>query len=355
VTDRRYFAAVWIAVPLLVLVLVGAFVRVPYVVMGPGLAQNTLGKMQNRQVISVQGAPVHQPQGQLLFTTVEVRDGIDVGSALWYGLNPRYQLVPREAVFPPNLSTKQVNQENAAQFSGSEQDATAAALKFLHIPTATGVVGVTAGGPSQDKLKAGDVLTQVAGAAIGSMDDVLKAVAAQRPGRTVPVRVLRDGTEVTVDITLGRRTASDGAGTSARGADDQDAKPVLGILVGQVPADSKLRIGFGVGDVGGPSAGLMLTLGIIDLLEPDDLTGNRIVAGTGTITPDGKVGEIGGIEHKVVGARDQGATVFLVPSANCAMAKSHAPAGLRLVKVDTLEGAVRALGEVRAGKPTPTC
>lgn len=346
-TERRYFAAVWIAVPVVVLVLLGAFVRVPYVVMGPGLAQDTLGKMGESKVISIEGAPVHDPKGELLFTTVEVRDGLDVFSAIRYGIDPRYQLAPRDAVFPPGKSRAQVTHMNQQMFFGSEDDATSAALRFLNIPTAPGVAGVRADGPSHDLLQPGDVLKKVAGVPIGTLEDVIGAVDAHRPGQTVPVRVERGGDTVTVDIRLGKRTEGEG--------DQRVTKPALGILVGRVPADSKLKIRFGVGDVGGPSAGLMLTLGIIDLLEPGDLTGDRIVAGTGTISPDGEVGEIGGIDHKVIGASEEGATVFLVPAPNCPLAKSTAPDGLQLVKVHTLADAVAGLADVREGRPAPTC
>lgn len=125
--------------------------------------------------------------------------------------------------------------------------------------------------------------------------------------------------------------------------------------MGQVPADPKVHIGFGVQQVGGPSAGLMLTLGIIDLVEPGDLTGGRTVAGTGEISSDGRVGPIGGIEHKLQGAKRDGASVFLVPAANCDVAKSSPPDGLQLVKVDTVDGAVQALADVREGRPAPSC
>jgi Lon-like protease len=107
--------------------------------------------------------------------------------------------------------------------------------------------------------------------------------------------------------------------------------------------------------IGGPSAGLMFALGILDKLGPTDLTGGRFIAGTGTIDVTGDVGPIGGIPLKLIAARDKGATAFLVPSGNCAEASRNPPAGLDLIKVDTLSGAVNALGALRAGKPAPHC
>ena len=111
-----------------------------------------------------------------------------------------------------------------------------------------------------------------------------------------------------------------------------------------------------VGDVGGPSAGLMFSLGIYDKLTPEELTGGRFIAGTGTITPEGQVGPIGGIQQKMVAARDAGATVFLTPTQNCADAVASDPKGLRLVRVDTMHGALQALDALRTGQGSiPAC
>ena len=99
----------------------------------------------------------------------------------------------------------------------------------------------------------------------------------------------------------------------------------------------------------------MFALGIIDKLEPDSLTGGRYVAGTGEISPDGVVGPIGGIQQKVVAAREKGAELFLVPAANCPDAVANAPAGLRLVRVETLDDALAALEAVRGGGEPVSC
>jgi PDZ domain-containing protein len=108
-------------------------------------------------------------------------------------------------------------------------------------------------------------------------------------------------------------------------------------------------------DVGGPSAGLMFTLAIIDRMTQDDLAAGRHIAGTGEITEKGEVGPIGGISFKVVGAREAGATDFLVPQQNCQEAKSAVPDGLHLIKVSSLDTALSALADLKAGRPTPSC
>jgi len=116
------------------------------------------------------------------------------------------------------------------------------------------------------------------------------------------------------------------------------------------------KVDINVGEVGGPSAGLMFSLGIYDKLTPGSLTGGKSIAGTGTIDPSGKVGAIGGIEQKMIGAKRAGATIFLTPAGNCADAVRAVPEGLRLVKVETLEGAIKALDALRTGSgEVPTC
>ncbi|MFC7895866.1 S16 family serine protease [Streptomyces sp. NPDC057381] len=120
------------------------------------------------------------------------------------------------------------------------------------------------------------------------------------------------------------------------------------------PAD--VEVDLRLEDVGGPSAGLLFSLGIIDKLAAGDLTGGKVVAGTGTITTGGKVGPVGGVPLKTQAARRDGATVFLVPKAECSDARAELPKGLRLIPVTTLDGAVDALDALRSGKgEVPAC
>ncbi|WP_411102168.1 S16 family serine protease [Streptomyces sp. cmx-4-9] len=134
------------------------------------------------------------------------------------------------------------------------------------------------------------------------------------------------------------------------------AEAALGYLH-KNPADVKVDLN--LADVGGPSAGLLFSLGIVDKLDGDgsggDLTGGRTVAGTGTIDPDGTVGAVGGVALKTQAARRDGASVFLVPKAECSDAASELPEGLQLVPVTTLSGAVDALRALNRGQPAPSC
>jgi PDZ domain-containing protein len=111
------------------------------------------------------------------------------------------------------------------------------------------------------------------------------------------------------------------------------------------------KINISLQDVGGPSAGLMFALGIVDKLEKTDLTGGAFVAGTGTITETGEVGPIGGIQMKTLGARAEGAEYFLTPKDNCATAAQDIPDGLTLVEVATMDDALAALKDIREDNP----
>lgn len=156
------------------------------------------------------------------------------------------------------------------------------------------------------------------------------------------VVVQRGAERLTLQVTLGARP-------------DDAERAYLGITPQMVPADPNTNIAYNVGTIGGPSAGLMLTLSVIDQMTPGNLTHGKFVAGTGTIEPSGKVGPIGGIEHKIKAARDAGATVFLVPADNCASATSDTPDGIELVKVENLTGAMDALATLDTDKPRPGC
>src|SRR5690606_11772826 len=114
-------------------------------------------------------------------------------------------------------------------------------------------------------------------------------------------------------------------------------------------------IDFNLANVGGPSAGMIFSLAVVDKLTPGDLSGGEVVAGSGTISGDGHVGAIGGITHKMLAARESGATVFLVPADNCEEAKSAPQEGMELVKVDTLATAVGALEALSADGERPHC
>jgi PDZ domain-containing protein len=248
--------------------------------------------------------------------------------------------VPESELFAPGQTQQQTEQQNTQEMTGSQQTATAAALTELHIPYQTLVVVVRPqpGYPASGVLRAGDVITAVDGTKVTGAPSLTALVRARPAGRTLTVTILRGGQARQVRVA-----------TRASGG-----HPAMGVQITE-RYKFPLTVTISVGDIGGPSAGLIFALGIIDKLTKQNLTGGRFIAGTGEITARGQVGAIGGVQQKMVAARQAGATIFLTPAANCADAKGAVPAGLRVVKVGTLGQAVDDLEAINAGRPVPSC
>jgi PDZ domain-containing protein len=330
---------------------VGVLIPVPYVILGPGPTLNTLGKdSSGQELISISGHATHPTSGNLNMVTVSYAGGpgsnVNIFSALAAWLNPSEAVVPESELFPPGTSQQQAQQQDTAQMASSQQIATAAAFNWLHIPFTTEVTiaQIASNTPAARVLKAGDVVTAIDGKPVTD-DTVFTSLIRSHPaGTTLNMTILRGGKTEQVQITTIETPAS--AGSSAH--------PIIGVVVGdqyKFPFNVKISIG----DIGGPSAGSMFALAIIDKLTTDDLTGGKFIAGTGEITPDGQVQAIGGIQQKMIGARNAGATIFLAPASNCGDVKGAVPSGLRIVKISTLSQAVTELEAIKAGQPAPSC
>lgn len=319
------------ALLLAVLIVLAWQVRVPYVELGPGPTWNTLGKDKGRDVIQISGIQTTTSTGQLRMVTVGVTDNITLWEAVRGWLNPNDAVVPREVIYPPNQTQQQVDQENQQDFKNSQTSAETAALRVLGYPVQVTVQQVTAGLPAVGRLQVGDVITSVDGTQITSAQKLTQRVRAKPVGSALVIGYARAGKPGTTTI------------TSAKGS---DGTPRVGVQIEQ-KQPHPFQISISLSDVGGPSAGLMFSLGIVDKVKSEDLTGGLDVAGTGTIDDDGNVGDIGGIAQKMRGAKRDGATAFLVPAGNCAEAVANAVPGLELVKVDTLNSGLTALSTLR--------
>ncbi|MEO3862882.1 PDZ domain-containing protein [Acrocarpospora sp. B8E8] len=324
----------------------GAMLPVPYVVLSPGPTENTLGDVKGKPVINVQGRQTYATTGTLSLVTVAYQGGpgnrIGLLTALRGWFDSTIAVVPEETIFPKERSVKEVEEQNTAEMAGSQDTATAAALNQLRLPVedVVKVSTVDKGTPADGKLLPGDMIVAVDGTPTADPDAVVAAVQKHKPGEKIVFTV--EGRSAKTDVTVVSAAAKDG-------------KAVVGVRMG-MSYKFPFKVDFSVGDVGGPSAGLMFSLGIYDKLTPGALTGGKAIAGTGTMRPDGQVGPIGGIEQKMVGARKAGATIFLTPELNCAAALAAVPNGLRLVKVKNLDGAIKALDALRTGSGTvPSC
>jgi Lon-like protease len=326
-------------------IVVAVFVPVPYVILTPGPTFNTLGKdSSGQELIKITGHKTYSTSGNLNMVTIsyEGGPGSDLGlfTALRAWLDPSEAVVPESELFPVGETAQQTQAEDTEEMASSQQQAQAAALTYLHLnyQTQVEVNSTVVGYPARKSLKAGDIIEAVDGTAINGSSLLSSVITAKPAGTVFTLKVLRSGKTLTVEV-----PSKASAGT-----------PVIGVDV-QEQYQFPFTVQITVGDIGGPSAGTMFALGIIDKLTSDNLTGGKFIAGTGEITPAGQVEAIGGIQQKMVAARDAGATVFLAPASNCSDVKGAVPAGLRIVKISTLSQAVSDLDAIKAGKSVPSC
>ncbi len=328
-------------VPIVVFGVLLAVVTVPYVSLGPGPTFDTLGEVDGKQVVAIDGIPTKPTSGHLNMTTVSQRDGLTLGQALTLWISGREQLVPRDLVFPPDKSRDDVEKAQNADFKRSEDSAEYAALGYLKYPEALTVEKVTDPGPSAGKLQVGDAIDTVDGTPIPNVEAFTALLKKTKPGQ-----------EIVIDYR--RRNAPPGTARITLGTNGDRDYGYLGIAVLDAPW-APFTIDFNLANIGGPSAGLMFSLAVIDKLTTGDLNGSKFIAGTGTISEDGKVGPIGGITHKMMAAQEAGATVFLVPAENCDEARTAKDDTMELVRVETLNQAVDSLHSLTSGGRPPGC
>ena len=343
--SRRSLTLLISGLATLIAIAVAVLVPVPYVILGPGPTLNTLGKDSSGQpLITIPGHRTYPTSGHLNMVTVSYQGGpganLNIFQALRAWLDPSEAVVPASELFPPGQTAQQTQAQDTEQMASSQETATAAAFTALHIPyqTQVEVVQTVPGMPAAKVLKAGDVIEAVDGKPVTGQSGLSSLITSHPAGSPLRLTVLRDGKTSQLEV-----KSAESGGT-----------PVIGVQV-QEQYKFPFTVRISVGDIGGPSAGMMFALGIIDKLTPMNLTGGKFIAGTGEITPSGQVQPIGGIQQKMVGARDAGATVFLTPAQNCADTAGAVPAGLRIVKVSTLSQAITDLEALKAGKAVPSC
>lgn len=332
------------------------FVPTPYVIQRPGPVYDTLGTARSADgaevpLIEIDGAETYPTGGTLDLTTVQVI-GNRERTPTWFELamawtNPTRAVVPIDTVFPQGVSSDERDERNAALMVDSQHEATAAALTELgyDVGATVRVVETVADSPADGLLRADDLVQAIDGEEIDSATALRDAIQ-QADGAEVTLTIERDGDEKAVAVTPEKST--DAAGEEVW---------LIGIALTtdyDFPIDVRLQLD----NVGGPSAGMMFALGIIDELTPGELNGGADVAGTGTIDAAGDVGPIGGIRQKLYGARDAGATVFLAPEQNCDEVVGHVPDGLQVYRTGTLKESLDILEKVAAGGDTsalPVC
>ncbi|MDR6201203.1 PDZ domain-containing protein [Microbacterium sp. SORGH_AS428] len=352
---RGVVAGIWALIVALLALLAMSFLPSPYVIERPGPVYNTLGEVTDADgkdvpLIAIDGAETYPTDGSLDLLTVQVIGSpeqrlswLDAAVA-WF--DPTKAVVPMEQIFPTGQTSEQRSEQNTAMMVDSQADATAAALTHLRydVNPQLQVTAVADGSPANGQLQAGDRVLQANGTAVTTAEGLRRII---NDGAGAPIQILvdRGGAQQSVTVTPQEGTG-DAAGVWQIG---------ITLTVSYTfPFDVQVQLN----NVGGPSAGMMFALGMIDQLTPGELNGGAQVAGTGTISADGDVGPIGGIRQKLWGAHDAGAQYFLAPGSNCDEVVGHVPDGLRVFSVSTLDDAVDVLGAISSGADLdalPTC
>lgn len=342
----RLGLGVWALIIALVSLVVLTFLPTPYVIQRPGPVYDTLGTAENADgeqvpLISVEGAETFETGGTLDLTTVQVV-GNRERTPSWFELalawaDSSRAVVPIESVFPEGVTREQREERNAMLMVDSQHEATAAALSELGYDTGAEVVVVEAieGSPAEGLLEPDDVIVAIDGVDVESAPRLREAIQ-DAAGAEIALTVLRDGQEQIVPLTPEEHV-------------DKGAKTWLIGITMRTDYDFEVDVTIQLDNVGGPSAGMMFALGIIDTLTPGELNGGQRIAGTGTIDAAGTVGSIGGIRQKLYGARNAGAEYFLAPASNCAEVVGHIPDGLQVIRTESLEQSLDALEVIADG------
>ncbi|CAN5420647.1 PDZ domain-containing protein [soil metagenome] len=348
----------WIGWSILAIALIGvtvvALIPAPYVIEQPGPVYDTLGDVtingEAQPMILIPMEETFPTSGSLNMLTVSIRGNreelpnwLEIATAYF---DPSKAVVPVDLVYPIGQSVEDSNQQGAVDMQNSQQEAIAAALTQLgyEFTSTVTVVEAQEDGPSAGMLLPGDVILSLNDQEVTDVTGLRAAIAENGVSKPADVLIRRDGVEQTLRI---NPAMSDG----------DNPVPVLGIIAGS-DYDFPFTVTIQLENVGGPSAGMMFALGIIDKLSEDTLTGGQNFAGTGTISAGGDVGPIGGIRQKMYGAVGAGADYFLAPKANCDEVAGHIPSGLEVFAVATLDDALDVLETVAASGDTsklPTC
>ena len=306
---------------------VGAWsVELPYLAYSPGPVGDAIDV-----VVFDDDFQVYEPDGELFFLTVSVQD-TNVYEAFAAAVDPSIDLVRRQAVRRDDETDEEYRQRNLTAMDQSIDTAVAVALDRTGVPVEIEsdgvlVVDLTEGSGAAGVLQPDDVIVAVNGEPVQLSGDIGVVIGDLSPGDTVEIDIMRDGEAMTVEVEL---TAS-----------EDGSRTLIGILA--QTANPRYPISIESSNVGGPSAGMMYTLALMDLLVEGDLSKGHLIAGTGTIRPDGTVGNIGGVRQKVVAVEAAGAELMLVPEGNYEAAMSAPRKDMELVSVATIDDALAVL------------
>lgn len=299
--------------------------ELPYLAYSPGQVSDAADS------IVVDGVDVYPPEGELLMLTV-IAPEVNAFEALIAGFDPTIDLVRREAVRRVGETDEEYRNRVLQQMDDSNFRSVAVALDYLGyhlVPTEVVINEFVEGVPAQSVLELGDTIKEVNGLPVTSVLEIRPLIEGLEPGDTIEVTVVRNGAESVFEVELAER-------------EDQPGVAMIGVSLGELTAPP-FPVEISAGDVGGPSAGMMHTLAIIDVLTEGELTKGNVIAGTGTIRMDGTVGNIGGVRQKVVAAEAAGADYMLVPEGNYETALTAPRSSIQIIPITTLTDAIAFL------------
>lgn len=305
-------------------------VELPYLAFSPGPISDAADSVVVEEVDSF------PPDGELLMLTVVSQD-VNIFEALIAGVDPTIDLVRKQAVRRPGESDEEYRNRVLQQMDDSNFRSVAVALEYLGyelVPTEVVINDFVEGVPAASVLQLGDTIKAVRGTPVTSVEEIGSLIEGLEPGDTLELTIGREDGETVVTIELAER-------------EEEPGEPMIGVFLGEL-TQPPFPVAIETGDVGGPSAGLMHALAIIDTLTEGELTKGKVIAGTGTIGIDGTVGNIGGIRQKVVAAEAAGADYILVPQGNYESALTAERRSIGIVPVATIDEAVRFLESLDA-------
>lgn len=339
-------------------VLVASFVKVNEYAITPGYSQ-PVGPL-----ITVSGHAHDATRRSILLTDVYVTK---LSALQWLValVHPVHeQLLSGEELTGPNVPPSELIRQGYLEMYDSQNDAKVAAMRELHydvrgVPAGATVTAVAT--TSASGLRVADRIVAARGHAVTGVCSLVTALHGAVPGQPVALTVRRASVSGTGTITYASpTTVSVPTGTvppreANSGCPGAAARTAwLGIaLENAIQWTFPISVTINTADIGGPSAGLAMTLGVIDALSKGPLTGHVRIAATGTIDPSGNVGDVGGVAEKTIAVESAGATVFLVPPQELGVAQSSASGGLRVIAVSTLDQALTAIEGVGGHAPVP--